>query len=215
MSEMEQQTEQHKLAQLLAEAPGAGAYAAAYCERLSELLAALDHQAVDEATIALEEALNADRTVFLIGNGGSASACTHFANDLSPNSMVVGKSGFRVISLTDNVALLTAIANDSGYAHIFSVALEAQMRPGDVVVAMSVSGNSPNIVKGVEYANAHGGVTIGWTGFDGGRLAKLCHHCIHTPTAPDEYGPVEDVFSILGHLISGYITMKRGGKLHH
>lgn len=203
------------LDQLFKSSKSSEAYAKGYCERLSELLICLDFTAVGKTIEILESTLMEDRTVFLMGNGGSAGVASHFANDLSPNSMIAGKSGLRVISLTDNTAVLTAIANDSGYENIFSVILEANMRAGDTVLAMSVSGNSPNIINGVEYANDHGGTTIGWTGFDGGRLAKICHHCVNIPTSPDEYGPVEDVFSILTHIISGYINLRRGCKLHH
>jgi len=103
------------------------------------------------------------------------------------------------------VAVLTAIANDYGYEHVFAKQLEAQLSPGDVVVAISASGNSPNVLNAIEYANARGATTIGLTGFDGGRLAKMVRHAVHVPTERGEYGPVEDAHMVLDHLVGGYV----------
>jgi D-sedoheptulose 7-phosphate isomerase len=89
------------------------------------------------------------------------------------------------------------------------------MEPGDLVLAMSVSGNSPNLVKALEYARDNGGRTIAWTGFDGGRLAALAELSVHFPSTRDEYGPVEDMFAMLVHIVAGYLAMKRGRNLHH
>lgn len=194
-------------------------FVAGYCGRFASLLSELNRSEVSQTIKAIEAVRQRDQTIFLIGNGGSASVCSHFANDLSPKSLIVGPGtegfqGGKVLALADNLPLLTAIANDSGYEDVFAVCLEAQMEPRDLVIAMSVSGNSPNIIKAVEYANSHGGETIGWTGFDGGRLREICF-CIHTPSTKDEYGPVEDMFSILVHLISNYLHLKCGGKLYH
>ena len=109
---------------------------------------------------------------------------------------------FRAISLTDNVPVLTAIANDYGYDEIFLKQLEVLMSPGDVVVAISVSGNSPNVLRAVEYAQAHGATTVALTGFDGGKLRPLAQLGVHVPTTRGEYGPAEDVHMILDHLVS-------------
>ena len=188
-------------------------YAARYFRRVTELFAHIDSDAITKVIAILEQAGAQGRTIFCIGNGGSAAVASHFVIDLSPNTLVSGQPGLRAFSLTDNVESVTAIANDAGFENIFSYQLRASMQPGDVVIAMSVSGNSENIIRAVQYASEHAGHTIGWCGFGGGRLAKMCQLTIHVPTTLDEYGPVEAIFSHLAHIICGYLTMKRGRKL--
>jgi D-sedoheptulose 7-phosphate isomerase len=190
-------------------------YIAGYLSRLAEITPKIDLTLVARMIEVIEHAGMEDKSIFIIANGGSSAAASHFINDLGPNSLVSGHSGYRIFSLTDNIASVTAIANDAGFENIFAYQLEANMRSGDIVIAMSVSGNSENIVRGIKYANQEGGYTIGWTGFDGGRLTKLCELCLCVPTTLDEYGPVEDIFSILVHIITGYLTMKRGRFLSH
>jgi D-sedoheptulose 7-phosphate isomerase len=203
------------LKQLFDSSDSSGEYIAKYFDRLFELVKGMDVDALGEMVTAIEKASADDKAIFVIGNGGSAATAGHWANDLGPGAHVEGTPGIRVYSLTDAVASLTAVANDAGYENIFAAQLEQLLRPGDLVVAMSVSGNSENIVRGVGFARAHGGYTVGITGFSGGRLGQACDLNIHIPTHPDEYGPVEDVFSILGHAITGYAAMKRGKKLSH
>ena len=205
----------YKLKQLVEESESVAEYAIGYGRRVAELVENLDVAALKNAVDVIQRARVEGRTIFVMGNGGSSAVASHFVNDLGPNSWVPDQPGFRVVSLTDNVVSLTAIANDAGYESVFAYQLQCAMQEGDVVIALSVSGNSENIIRGVEYANQHGGYTIGWVGFDGGRLARICHLCLHFPTTRDEYGPVEDVFSILEHIISGYLTMKWGRNLHH
>lgn len=205
----------YKLKQLFKDSESVSEYAIGYGERMAELLENLDATAVKNVTDVIERASVENRTIFVIGNGGSSAVASGLVNDLGPNSLVSDQPRFRLFSLTDNTESVTAIANDAGYENIFACQLQSSMQEGDVVIAMSVSGNSENIIRGVEYANQHSGYTIGWTGFEGGRLAEICDLCIHIPTTRDEYGPVEDMFSILAHIISGYLTMKRGRNLHH
>ena len=190
-------------------------YAAQYAKRMATILDNFDTEAIGRTIEVLETACANDRTIFTLGNGGSSAIASTFVNDLGPNTIVSGLPPFRMMSLTDNVDSVTSLANDSGYEYIFEYQLRALMRPGDVVVAMSVSGNSPNILRGVEYANNNDGTTIGWTGFAGGRLGEICDVHVNIPTALDEYGPAEDMFSILGHMCATYLTMKRGRNLHH
>jgi D-sedoheptulose 7-phosphate isomerase len=190
-------------------------YAAQYAKRMAAILQAFDSAAIGKTIEILQAASANDKTIFTMGNGGSAAIASTFVNDLGPNTIVEGLPPFRMVSLTDNVDSVTSLANDSGYQHIFEYQLRAMMRPGDVVVAMSVSGNSPNIVRGVEYANSNGATSIGWTGFAGGKLGEICDVHVNIPTALDEYGPAEDMFSVLGHMCATYITMKRGRNLHH
>lgn len=190
-------------------------YAQGFFERMAELFKVLDYDTVARTIAIIEKAQKDNQSIFVIGNGGSAAVASHIVNDLCPNSLIKGQRGFRAFSLTDNVESLTAIANDAGFEHVFSYQLQCQMVPGDVVIALSVSGNSPNIIRAIEFANDGGATTIGWSGFDGGRLAEVAQVALHIASTPDEYGPVEDIFSNLGHVVTGYLTMKRGRKLSH
>jgi D-sedoheptulose 7-phosphate isomerase len=190
-------------------------WARGYADRMTELLAAMDADSVASVIEAFDRASEENRTIYAIANGGSSAVASHLVNDLGPNSLVPRQTRFRVFSLSDNAESVTAIANDAGYENVFSYQLEANMEPGDLVLAMSVSGNSPNIIRAVEYAKENGGLTIGWTGFDGGRLAELADISVRFPSTRDEYGPVEDMFGILVHVVSGYLAMKRGRNLHH
>lgn len=178
------------------------AHATAYVARLTRVLAALDVDAVGRIVLALERARKAGATIFLAGNGGSAATASHLANDLSIGARVDGRACLRVFSLADNLATLTALANDRGYDGVFVHQLEALFRPNDVLIAISASGNSPNVVKAVEFASQHGGTTIGFVGFDGGRLKPMCHYVAHVVTSIGEYGIVEDVHLVLNHLLT-------------
>lgn len=190
-------------------------YIEGFCAHLAEVVTSLDNDGIANLIELVENAGDEDKTIFLVGNGGSGAVATHYVNDLSANALVEGQPGLRTMSLTDNAASITAIANDIGFEAIFERQLMANMREGDLVVLMSVSGNSPNLVRAAEYANAHGATTLACTGFSGGKLKEICQFSIHTPSTLDEYGPVEDVFSIVMHIVTGYLTMKRGKKLSH
>jgi D-sedoheptulose 7-phosphate isomerase len=186
---------------IYAERPEAAQFADGYLTYVSEILAKLDRDQIARFIEALLEARRRGATVFFLGNGGSAATASHFQNDL----MRWRDNPMRIISLTDNVAVLTAIANDHGYDQVFRMQLENLLLPGDVVVAISVSGNSPNVVLAMEYAISKDAVTVGLTGFDGGRLAEMVDINIHVPTLPGEYGPAEDVHMILDHLIVSFL----------
>lgn len=191
-------------------------YTQCYFERLAKVAALADLDSVAKTMELLEKAGAEGRTIFLAANGGSAAVTSHFVNDLVVmNSASKDLPPYRAISLGDNTASITAIANDSEYANIFACQVQALARPGDVLLAMSVSGNSENIIRAIECAKSLGCSTIGWCGFDGGRMAGMCDLCTHFPTTRDEYGPIEDMFSLLTHVVTGYLTMKRGKKLYH
>lgn len=179
-------------------------YIKKYFEHLSEILQRIDHQAVAEVIELIIRARDQNRNIFFIGNGGSAATASHFANDLAIGSRSK-LSPYRVISLTDNNAVMTAIANDFGYEQLFVKQLEAIYREGDLLVAISASGNSPNVLKAVEYVKGRGGTTIGLTGFDGGKLKPLVDYVLHVPTQKGEYGPVEDIHMIFDHVIGTYL----------
>ena len=190
-------------------------YVRKYCARLAEVLAGIDAGAVARIIEIIDQASHEDRALFFIANGGSAAVASHWVNDLVAGSYVEGQPPFRAYALSDNVASVTALGNDAGFEYIFEHQLRVDMRPGDVVFSMSVSGNSENLVRALQFAHSNGAKTIGVCGIDGGRLKELCDVVLHIPTSPDEYGPVEDVFSVVDHIVTGYLAMKRGRKLHH
>lgn len=188
---------------VVSNAPGI-AFAANYLAYCSELLTRVDTKALGRLIDELLAARDRDNQIFFIGNGGSAATASHFANDVAIGTRCPWKP-FRATSLTDNAAIMTAIANDNGYEQVFVKQLEALMRPGDVVLAISASGNSPNLVNAIEYARAHGGVCLALTGFDGGRLAQTCDVNVEVTTPKGEYGPVEAVHGVLIHLVGNYL----------
>lgn len=170
---------------------------------LAQVRAVLD--AAPEAEIAhvIELLLAANRhqrTLFVMGNGGSAATASHFACDLGKGAIVYGSPRFRVIALTDNVPLMTAWANDTDYSNIFVEQLLGLVAPGDVVLGISGSGNSPNVLRAIEAAREVGAVTVGMTGFDGGALRRMVDLSLHIPCSCMEQ--VEDVHMVLCHLIA-------------
>jgi D-sedoheptulose 7-phosphate isomerase len=180
-------------------------YAKSYTLYLSKLMSELDFDAVSQIIELLLNTREKRKTVYFVGNGGSAATASHFANDLAIGTRCPSLP-FKVMSLTDNVPVLTAIGNDFGYDQIFVKQLEVFMERGDVLVAISASGNSPNVVKAVEYANSMDNITVGLTGFDGGKLKQICRYGIHVNSNKGEYGPVEDLHMFLDHLIMTYLS---------
>lgn len=194
----------NRVEQIYQDQPRPSGFARSYLDYVGELLGKLDADSIGHFIDALVDARQRDAQIIFIGNGGSAATASHFANDIAIGPRAWDKP-FRAVSLTDNVAVITAIANDHGYEQIFVLQLKTVMRPGDVVVAISASGNSPNVVKALEYANEHGATTIGLTGFDGGLLKKVAKISVHVPTAKGEYGPVEDAHMVLDHLVGAFL----------
>lgn len=146
------------------------------------------------------QAYETGKQVFIVGNGGSASTASHFACDLGKGSVVNGKPRLKVLSLNDNMALLTAYANDVSYEDVFAEQLKNLLDEGDVLIGITGSGNSPNILKALETANEMGAVTVGLLGFGGGKARKLCR--VHVTVDEDIYGPVEDIHMFLAHAVS-------------
>lgn len=180
-------------------------YARAYLDYLASCFGAIDCGAIDAFVRLLLDARDSGHAVFFIGNGGSAATASHFANDISIGTRTGDDRPFRAISLTDNVAVMTALANDEGYERMFVDQLRVQMRPGDSLVAISASGNSPNVIAAVDYAKTRGATVVGLTGFDGGELRRRSDISLHVQTAKGEYGPVEDLHMIFDHLIGSYL----------
>ncbi|MEW6141162.1 MAG: SIS domain-containing protein [Thermodesulfobacteriota bacterium] len=181
-------------------------YARLYIEHLISVLRRVDCASVAQVIQVFLEARAEGNTIFFLGNGGSAATACHFANDMGFGASPEGNRPFRALSLTSNTAFITCLANDTGYENIFSWQLRNLMRPGDVVVGISASGNSPNAVRALEYARAHGGIPVAIVGFNGGAMKQIAAHSIHVETAEGEYGPVEDVHMMLDHLISSYLA---------
>lgn len=181
-------------------------FAKFYFKHLVEII---DRINLDDVGAVMEEILrcrNSGKNIFFIGNGGSAATASHFANDISIGTRTSGLKPFKAISLTDNMAIISALANDEGYEAIFTKQLEVHMNKGDIVIAISASGNSPNIIHALDFVKSFGNKTIGFTGFEGGKLKEICDLNIHIPTDRGEYGPVEDFHMILDHLFGSYFN---------
>ena len=183
-------------------------YAKRYFNYLSEIQSNIDLQEIEDVASVFNEARSNGNTIYFIGNGGSAATCSHFSEELSLGAYTVDKKPFKTLSLTDNTAYISALGNDIGYGEVFTGQLRCLLKKGDVVVGISGGGNSENIVNAIEYANTHGGITIGLVGSDGGKLKDLCHYCIHVKTKKGVYGPVEDIHLIIEHVISTYLMFK-------
>lgn len=184
--------------------PDPVAFAEAYIKYLQSVLRGIDTAEIGRFIASLLDARRRGATVFFIGNGGSAATASHFANDLAFGTNDY-EQPFRVISLTDNIAVLTALGNDFGYEEIFVRQLRVLGKQGDMLVAISASGNSPNLIKAFEYACSVGIKTVAITAFDGGKMKPMADEGIHVPTAPKEYGPAEDAHMVLDHLVGSYL----------
>lgn len=191
-----------------AHADDAASYARAYLEYVGELARKLDPMPIGALVALLEDARVRGATVYFIGNGGSAATASHFANDIAIGTRTGDERPFRAQALTDNVAVVTALANDNGYDSIFVDQLKVHMRDGDALVAISASGNSPNVIAAVEYAKSRGAKVVGLTGFDGGKLRALADIAIHVPTQKGEYGPVEDMHMVVDHLVGSFLAAR-------
>jgi len=184
-------------------------------EFLGDLIRA--HEKVDVERLnsfihLLEESFHNERTIFTFGNGGSGAAASHFCEDLGKGTLLDlnGKKRFRVMSLTDNLPYILAWANDHGYETIFEQQLRNFAKPGDIAVGISGSGNSENIIQAIEYANGIGMVTVGFTGYDGGKLGKLVQHQIHVPSF--DMGIVESIHMSIMHYIVMTLKERLNGK---
>jgi D-sedoheptulose 7-phosphate isomerase len=170
---------------------------------LSEMVYTLDRlprQPLKAIAQALWETYERDGTIIICGNGGSATTASHFACDLSKWTAKPQMRRVRALALTDNIALMTALSNDIGYADVFVEQLMNVFRPGDLVFAISGSGNSANVLRAIEWANREGAPTVGITGFDGGQLARIARYALRV----DNYvmPQVEDVHSTVCHALA-------------
>ena len=164
-------------------------------------LDSVDIAEVDAFTDAIYRAFERDASVFVIGNGGSAASASHLAQDLAKGTCADLNSDRRIraMSLTDNVAFMSALGNDEGYDQIFVQQLRTFYRPGDMLIAISGSGNSPNVLRAIEFANDNGIETIGVTGFDGGKLRTLAKTCVHVPL--NDMCTAESIHTVVFHYV--------------
>lgn len=166
---------------------------------LRETLSNLSLNDIAEVTRVLLSAWREEKTVFICGNGGSASTASHMANDLNKFTLVPNMRRFKALALTDNVPLMTAWGNDADYATIFTEQMLNFIKAGDVLVVISCSGNSRNVLHTARVAREQGAVIIGFTGHHGGQLVELVDYCVRVPN--ELIGPQEDVHLILNHVI--------------
>jgi len=174
---------------------------AKYLQAVQATINNLDPEVIASFATHLENAYNSNQSIYVIGNGGSAANASHFAQDLSKGIFFekpVAKT-MKAISLTDNIAHITAIANDTGYQNIFSAQLNTYAQDSDVLICISGSGNSENIVEAVKAAKQKNMFVIGVTGFDGGQLKTMANFSVHVPL--NEMCTVESIHSIIFHLI--------------
>jgi D-sedoheptulose 7-phosphate isomerase len=174
-----------------------------YTGELAEVLKALPEEKFVEINATLQEARKMGKQVFVIGNGGSAAAASHMVCDFSKNTREAGKNRMRAICLNDNIPSVMAYANDEGYDVIFSEQLMALGRPGDILIAISGSGNSANILKAIETARKMQIKIIGLTGFKGGKMKDLTDICLVVPS--DSMEMIEDVHLIINHILAGLL----------
>ena len=175
--------------------------AAPYLARVCEEIKRLDLTQVERFSDLIEEAYDSGRFVFIIGNGGSGANASHLCEDLAKCTLrdFESQKRLKVLSLTDNASAIMAWGNDEGYDRIFIEQLKNLASPGDLVLAISGSGNSPNILKAVSWANDNGLTTLGITGFSGGKLKSLAHHNFHVDI--NDMGIVESVHSVVFHWV--------------
>jgi len=170
-----------------------------YISSAIDNIQALPVELIEEVITILQEARFNGKQIFILGNGGSASTASHFVCDLAKNTKGDGWPHYRVIGLTDNIASLTANSNDDGYENAFSLQLENLINEGDIVIGISASGNSPNVLNAMELAEEFKATKIGFTGFEGGILGQMVDVHIHIPN--NNYGQVEDIHLMLEHII--------------
>ena len=174
----------------------------AHLDRLDAALKRVSAERVAEFTERLYRAYQDGKQVFVLGNGGSASTASHMAADLAKNTIDANMRRFRIMSLNDNISLLTALSNDLGYENAFSEQLMNLIHPGDVLVVISGSGNSPSVLRAIDYARAQCAQVVGLLGFDGGAAQEQCDTAIVVES--DDYGVVEDAHLVINHILVEY-----------
>ena len=187
-------------------------YINTYINTEIELLKDMDRDKVAQVLEAMLDAYEKEAQIYVFGNGGSASTASHMANDFNKGISEYTERKFHVCCLNDNMATVLAVANDIGYRDIFSFQLKNKVKKGDVVIGISGSGNSDNVIDALEYAKQQGAVTIGWVGFDGGKVSQIADITFHVPL--NNMQIVEDFHLILNHMMMWVIMQDWGIKAH-
>ena len=170
-----------------------------YISSVVELIQNLPVNQIETIIDTLHKARLEGKQIFIMGNGGSASTASHFVCDIAKNTRKEGWPHFKAIGLTDNMAIFSAYANDEGYENVFSQQLANLINPGDIVIGISASGNSPNVLNAMQVAEINQAIRIGFTGFKGGKLGSMVDLHINIPS--EKYGQVEDLHLMLEHII--------------
>ena len=180
-----------------------------YLTQLQDVLTKVDVGEIAAIADVLHAAYQQQKTILVMGNGGSGATASHMVCDLNKGACFHAEKKFRLISLSDCTPLILALGNDAGYESIFVEQLKNYARPGDVVLGISGSGNSPNVLRAIEYAKRLGCVTLGACGFNGGKLKSLVDHCFHVKVNDMQF--VEDVHLILVHILMRILDVGKQG----
>jgi len=179
-----------------------------YLETLTETIKKLDRAEIEKAIVCLKNARDTGHFIYSMGNGGSAATASHFAGDFNKGLSLGKKKRFKFIALNDNLPTVLSLANDVSYESIFVEQLKNFLQPGDVVLAISGSGNSANVINAVSWAKENGGIVIGLTGYSGGKLSPLCDINLHVPI--DDMQIVEDLHMVFDHLMMSVLSEETG-----
>ena len=180
-----------------------------YFNYLKNIFNKIDNKILDQLVVEFEEIRKSGKNLFVIGNGGGASTATTMANDLGFDIFKkTKKNPFTLIPLTNNSSIITAISNDVGYENIFINQLKINFKKRDRLLILSASGNSKNLIKAADWVKKNNGKVIGFIGFDGGKIKKLCDICVHLKSKKGDYGPVEDLQLIINHMLAHWFQEK-------
>ena len=183
-----------------------------YLEQEIDILKRIDVSAVNEVLNLLEAGMKREATIYVFGNGGSAATASHFQNDFNKGVSEHIDKKFRFLCLNDNIATIMAVANDIGYEEVFRFQLQGKIKKGDILMAISGSGNSPNVINAVEYGKKQGCKVVGLTGYSGGRLKELSDISLHVPINSMQI--TEDVHMIFNHLMMSVFYQSMCGINH-
>tara|TARA_B100000886_G_scaffold322179_1_gene264993 strand:+ start:541 stop:1155 length:615 start_codon:yes stop_codon:yes gene_type:complete len=195
---------------VFSEVENLGDFSRKYFSYLQKVLESIDKEELNKLGDLFEKARKNGSTIFVAGNGGSSATSSTMANDIGFDILkkTGTKKAFKLMSLVDNHSVITAISNDVGYENIFVNQLKIHYRKGDLIILISASGNSPNILEAANWVRGEGGKIIGFLGFKGGNLLNLCDVKIHAVTNEGEYGPVEDAHLIVNHILAHWFQNK-------
>ncbi len=183
-----------------------------HVDSLARLMSGLDLTAIEQAGELLDQASQNGSTIYTAGNGGSAATALHIAADLSWGRRMGDQNRPKAISLAANSPIMTALANDVSFDDVFTEQMISLFRRGDLLIVISASGNSENVLRAAEFAKTHGGSTVAMSGFDGGKLNGACDVNIHVPTPSRAYELVEDVHHSVCHMLANYLKFQAAAR---